>query len=470
MKKVFLDNLPKKSDKVFDWTKSIGYIVNFIYEDIEDEVTIINYDKIKSYLTILYKNDTFNIHVTQFKNAKFGSFLGKYTSNFKKEIGESIKDDKRDLVITDREYRMDKKGQKEKWYKYTCNKCGWTEGWIVEGALLGQGVGCSCCAGRTAVLGINTIWDTHKWLVDDFGLDEEFAKTHTYGTGDKGTFRCKHCGEICVDYISYVVKRGNVNCKRCSDAVSYPEKFIFNTLTQLNIEFKTQLSKTTFEWCDKYRYDFYIPSLNMIIEAHGEQHYIQTRRKNARTLQEEQENDKLKEQLAKENGIKHYIVIDCRESTLNWMKNNIINSKLNELFDLSKVDWNQCQEYTLKNIAKEVCDYWNNKEEWESATDLGVIFKKDRHTISKFLKRGSELGWCNYDPKEELRKGRKRNNPKRKPIKVYKDGVFIQEFESSIVLEKNSLKVFGVFLNSKNVSAVLNGRRKHHKGFTFSFV
>ena len=80
------------------------------------------------------------------------------------------------------------------------------------------------------------------------------------------------------------------------------------------------------------------------------------------------------------------------------------------------------------------------------------------------------MGWCNYDPKEELRKGRKRNNPKRKPIKVYKDGVFIQEFESSIVLEKNSLKVFGVFLNSKNVSAVLNGRRKHHKGFTFSFV
>ena len=52
---------------------------------------------------------------------------------FKYEINTRFRDEKRDITITDKEYRpiIKKNGKKEniKWYKYTCNKCGWTYGY-----------------------------------------------------------------------------------------------------------------------------------------------------------------------------------------------------------------------------------------------------------------------------------------------------------------------------------------------------
>ena len=48
-----------------------------------------------------------------------------------------------------------------------------------------------------------------------------------------------------------------------------------NVLNYLNIDFKTQVSKNTFNWCKNYRYDFYFELNNekYIIETHGGQHY-----------------------------------------------------------------------------------------------------------------------------------------------------------------------------------------------------
>lgn len=65
MRKVFLDDLPKKygfganKDKlVIDWKKSIGYKVKFIYNDIEDEFEIIGYDH---KVNIVYKNNIYKV-------------------------------------------------------------------------------------------------------------------------------------------------------------------------------------------------------------------------------------------------------------------------------------------------------------------------------------------------------------------------------------------------------------------------
>lgn len=465
-KEVNYNMLPKDKNGGISWKNSIGYKVPFFYDEVEGEIEIVGYNNGK--LTVKYLNkEPMSISYSSFLKCNIGKILGKITNEFKVEIGQVFKDDKRDIVVTGRDKIPNKKGKLYKWYKYTCNVCGWTEGWMVEGALIRQKIGCSCCYGRTTVLGINTIWDTHKWLVDDFGLDEEFAKTHTYGTRDKGMFTCKDCGQSRYKNIFSVIKTKSIGCT-CGDGKSYPEKFISCMLNQCELEFITQYFE---EWSNNRYYDFYIPKYNMIIETHGEQHYIQTHRNGGRTLEEEQRNDRLKEKLAKENGIKNYIVIDCRESDLEYIKNSILNSKLNELFDLSKINWNKCEEFALKNVVKEVCEYWNQKEDWETTVDLGNIFNKDRHTIRTYLKRGSKLGWCNYLAMEEERKRNiKGGIAHGKPIEVFKEGVYLKTFPSAKELENQSLETFGTFLNSKNVSAVLNGRRKHHKGFTFSFV
>lgn len=52
--------------------------------------------------------------------------------------------------------------------------------------------------------------------------------------------------------------------------------------------------------------------------------------------------DEDKEFIAKQNGILEYIVIDCRYSNYEWIKNSILASKLNQIFNLKK--------YRLRNV------------------------------------------------------------------------------------------------------------------------
>ena len=176
-KKIFLENLPKKKYKDkenIDWSNSIGYKIRFIYEDIKDEFEIIEYDKKYQKLKIKYNDNEYCILIGNLKKCKLGNILNKHTYNFKIEIGQTFKDNKRDLIIIDRKYkrkeRKDGKIENKKWYKYHCNKCGFDCGkhyslkdkqykdelWIREDHLL-HGVGCSCCENIIVVKNINDI-------------------------------------------------------------------------------------------------------------------------------------------------------------------------------------------------------------------------------------------------------------------------------------------------------------------------
>lgn len=428
-------------------------------------------------ISIKFKDKIYRINSSNFLKGKIGVIVGVFSSEFKIEIGQIFKDNKRDLTIIDRKVIKGKNGQLLKYYKYKCNKCGFdcgehykkgkfnNEFWIIESAILTKTTGCSCCclAPKIVVPYINSMWKTDYWMVE-LGVDEEWAKTHTANSEQNALCKCPNCGNLVNKKCCRIFTNKTISCKKCGDGISYPEKFIYSTLKQLNLGFTTQLSKTTFKWCDKYKYDFYIPSLNCIIEAHGEQHYRENNR--GRTLQEEQENDKIKRELALNNGIEHYIILDCRYSELDYIKNSILNSKLNKLFDLSKIDWFKCEEFALRNIIKEVCSYWNDKEEWETTADLEKIFGLTRFTIIKYLKNGKKLGWCNYDPKEEMRKNAI-NNSKNKchPVIVYKNNKLMGVFESGSDLERKSKELFGVKLTKSGIAQACRGEINTYKGF-----
>ena len=98
-----LDNLPMKG-KLIDWKNSIGYNVYFEYEDVKGYVKIIDYKD--SYLKIKFYNNEIEIFTGAFLNVSFGKLLNKQTGNFKINIGDKFKDDKRDIEIIDREIRM----------------------------------------------------------------------------------------------------------------------------------------------------------------------------------------------------------------------------------------------------------------------------------------------------------------------------------------------------------------------------
>ena len=491
MRKVFLEKLPRKYGKgankdklVIDWKNSIGYKVKFVYDDIEGEIEILDYNSKSQKLTIKYNNKIKPITSGCFVKCSLGDILVKITSDFKIEIGTIFKDEKRDITIIDRkieevkkENKKYKKGYtilKRKWYKYKCNK-DFNEDWVEESLLL-RGKGCSKCAGRYT----DNMWNTHRELCEQLGVPKEIAETVTAGSNKPITFNCK-CGNEVTINPNKITTYKSIGCKKCSDRSSYPEKFMFNVLTQLEINFIWQLTKGTFKWCDKYRYDFYFEYNNekYIIETNGKQHYKECSR--GRSLEEEQENDKLKYELAIQNGInpENYIVIDCRYSELDFIKQNILDSRLNEIFDLSYMDWNECEKFALKNIIKEVCDYWEkhkiNNIYDITTVDLSRIFNLNRHTIREYLKKGVEFGWCKYDPKEEeikrINKTSKTNRLKlSKPILMYdKEMNFIGEYESGSWLEKNSINLFGIKLFSGHISRVARGEKPQYKGYIFKY-
>lgn len=472
MRKVFLDDLPRKSGSgankgkdVVDWLNSIGCVVKFIYDEIEDEIKIIDYDSKTQYLKIKYKDvGEFKIITYGLQRCSLGKLLKKWNGDYRFEINDILKDDKRDLTIIDREKRFNTR--EFKYYRCKCSVCGYDSNWIEEHHLIGLNRGCSCCANKTVVEGINDIPTTAPWMVKYFqgGYDE--AKRYTKSSSKKVKLMCPYCTELHYTSIQDLYSAKKLKCY-CQDGISYPEKFVFSLLKQLNVNFITQLSKRNFEWCGKYYYDFYIPDYSIIIETHGIQHY----RENSnfkQSLLEVKENDRIKKELALKNNIKEdrYIILDCQESNLDYIKNSILNSNILNILGNRFVDFKKCDLYGIKNICKEVCDYWNNKKEAETTIDLAGIFNIDRQTIIGYLKKGDEIGWCNYNPKEEMSKNCKNNTMKK--VYIYKNNILIKSYDSVKEAGEKSYE-YGLEISPKMISYYINVRKGIKKEYLFSY-
>ena len=479
-KEISLDVLPRKNERVIDWSNSIGVPIKGFYDNVDFVVEIKSYNSQTSYLEIEYEGKIYPIHTGNFKNCQFGKIFGKITGEFKIEIGEIFKDEKRDITIVDREYRLDEKGQKWKWYNCKCNKCDYKH-WIVEPSILTQKTGCPRCCPNSLVVteDYNSIVATDPWMVKYFQGGYEEAKEYSRGSHAKVYPICPDCGKIKDKSVPiYTIYRTkSIGCV-CGEGISYPEKLITSMLGQLDIEFQTQLTSKNLAWCDKYKYDFYIPSLNMIIETHGEQHYKQTTRKGARTLEQEQENDRLKKELALSNGIEHYVVIDCRKSIMGWIKEKVLKSELSNIFNLLIVDWKKCEKFALSNLVKEVCEYYNENKHM-TTSEVGEVFGLTKTTIRKYLIKGNGLGWCHYDTKENKGKAKEKTietNRKAlsKEVAVIKDDEEIMRFSSLRELNDCSLEKLGIKLSSSQVCIRLNPKHKKYgelyKGFTFKYV
>lgn len=238
-------------------------------------------------------------------------------------------------------------------------------------------------------------------------------------------FKCLNCDTISNrKYSLNQITKYKYSCKICNDGLSIPEKIINNIFKQLDIKAKHQLSKKDFNWCNIYLYDFYIKHLNMIIETHGKQHYEECSL-TKRTLEEEKMNDLFKYKCAK-GHVDNYIIIDCRYSTLEWLKENII-KELGEYFDLSNINWELAWEQSQKSKCIEAWELWNNGI--HSTVEIGKILNLNYTTILKYLKNGVKCNKCNYTKEEarrveDLKRSGKNNYLARKIICITTNEIF----------------------------------------------
>lgn len=266
-----------------------------------------------------------------------------------------------------------------------------------------KGSGCPYCSGNKILKGFNDLWTTNPEIASMLA-DKNIGYDISKFTHSKFDFICPNCGNIINKPVKNVTLYG-LNCSICSDNVSYPEKFISNMLTQLKLDYV--YDKST-KWSNKKRYDFYIESLSIIIECHGEQHYTNINQWHSDSNKQFY-NDDYKMKLAIENGIKYYIQLDCRISDMDYIKNSILNSDLKNIIDLSDVDWNKCNvESQESNVAK-VMNLWNNGT--KNVSEISDIVGISKKTVRKYLNNMTKVGLCDYDGKEQQKLSALRNSP-----------------------------------------------------------
>lgn len=314
-----------------------------------------------------------------------------------------------------------------------------------------RGFGCPCCAGK--VIGPapeykNSIWaSTYREHFSKY-LSDDQMKQYMPKSNQKIGINCPYCGFYKQVIISVLANNG-MGCK-CSDGISYPNKFIYSVLDQLNIDYQPEYSDT---WTDDRVYDIYCESLRLIIENHGPQHY-ENCSLTERTLQEEQENDKYKQYLALQNGVDHYVVLDCRHSEEEWIKNSLMSSILPRLLKFNEVDidWKQASLFAIKNLAAQAACLYNGGLNVKS---ISVKLHAGQSTVTKWLNKMTKIGLCNYNGRNEK-------------VKAFSKKILCVELNQIFQSITEAARYFGVSI--QNISRCLHGHSKTACGYHWQYV
>lgn len=261
--------------------------------------------------------------------------------------------------------------------------------------ILNGGCRCpQCTLNNRTIIGVNDMWTTAPELARCLENPEDGYK-YPKSSKERVNFICPNCGSLLKDrIIHHTYYNGGLKCPYCSDGMSIPNKFMSQILQFCGIDYKPEC---IFNWAKNKRYDFYLPVHNAILEIMGGQHYQENNfiSKQGRTLKEEQNNDIIKYNLAKTNGISNYYQIDFRHSDLDYMKNKLIDSNLFSLLDIciESIDFEKCYKSSLKSRVFEAIDYWNKGLK---VNDIYPIMKVSNVTVINYLNQGNKLGLCNY--------------------------------------------------------------------------
>jgi hypothetical protein len=333
--------------------------------------------------------------------------------------------------------------------------------WNAKATHILSGHGCPYCTGKSVLRGFNDMWTTAPEVARLLANPEDGYK-YTRSSQEKVAFRCPDCGDISCKRISNVYHQG-WHCQKCSDGISYPNKFVRAFLSQLpvdNIDYEYSP-----DWAKPYFYDDYFEynGTKYLVEADGEQHY-RKRDFFDKTLEERFAIDNKKTNLAIENGF-ILIRIDCSESTMEFMKNSICNSMFNDIFDLQNIDWMLCETKSHKNIIKEVSFAYENIT--KDMAKLTRMFGIAENTICSYLKTGYKCGWCSYTIEQSKRVSGLKNM---RPFVVIDNvGDIIHYFNGT----NKDLSLLGNLFNNEFLNkCIKNSCRLHkpYKGINFRYA
>ena len=324
-----------------------------------------------------------------------------------------------------------------------------------------NGTDCPYCSGHKVWRGFNDVWTVNP-VIAEMLLNPEDGYKYTQSSNVKVDWKCLSCENIIKNKQMNEINQRGLSCPKCSDGVSFGEKFIYNLLKEAGIKFEFDVAQ---EWSQGKRFDFYFEykEKRYIVEAHGVQHYGRGFEgfEEGVTLKEQQSSDSLKEKLANENGIESYIIIDCRRSTVEWISHGILNSDIIKIAE--NVDFKKIGQLATNSFVKKVCNLWSSGI--HSVPELREIMNMSRNTVVSYLKKGAEIGWCDYCPKEAMKdSGRRAGTLKRKPVvQLDKELKFMQQWDSRLEAGKS------LDINKCSISNACTGITKTAGGFKWMY-
>lgn len=276
-----------------------------------------------------------------------------------------------------------------------CLKCG--DRWMKSPSQLLLGKKCDSCFGQGIILGSNDLESQRPDIASKL-KDPLEATKYSVGSNKKAWFVCPNCGEEQYCKVQDVCNKG-LNCHRCSDGFSYPNKFMYNILRQLNVEFDTEYSP---EWIGKMKFDFLISLENRkyIIEMDGDFHYRNPYKK-GNTIEETRRIDAYKDHMAEMNGItvvRINCVYDNIQNRFNSIRESVQKSQISEVFDLSQIDWDLCNQLSIGSRLLEACNLWNSNI--KDIDHIANMMKVSYLTVLRYIQTGAKCGICSYDKKE----------------------------------------------------------------------
>lgn len=385
MRKIDLSSLPRGGgtgvggDNI-NWKKSVGYSIDFIFDDISGIIVISEYIK-GTKIKIIYDDNEYVTDYPSLSKCCLSKILGLVTDDFRYKISDVVNN----YEIVNTYYRLSSDNKKFKHYKVKClvcdTICSGSEYSIIKGSCI-----CHICNGKSVKIGFNDLWTTNP-EISKLLLRSDDGYKYKNTSKSKVKFLCEDCGSTYTKSVIKAISRG-LKCSVCGDGVSFPEKILYSVLTESKLDFKKQMS---FAWSDNKRYDAYLKTENILIEIHGRQHYISNQTW-GNSIFAQAENDRHKEQMALENGIE-LITIDARQSEFEFIKGNIINA-LSRFIDFDLINWEKCSTYIYSNgRKKKIFQMFND------GYDLDTISKQTSYHIAvveKFLRNGDKMGKCKF--------------------------------------------------------------------------
>lgn len=279
-----------------------------------------------------------------------------------------------------------------------------------------SGSRCYCEANtmNRLISGVNDINTARPDLVKFLhNPDDSYKYTMSY----KGKIKwdCPECNNT-FEEAPCNISTNKLSCPFCSDGISYPNKFIFNSLHQIEYDLDFLEREYNPNWCvynfkniKKHGiYDIYfgINNKQYIVEmdggiGHGNKAHTNSKYSKYDLI----EIDKIKDKLAEEHNI-HVIRIDCNYKTDDkylFILNNVINSELKDILDLSKINFDLSNKISTSSIIVKAGELWN---QGLTAGEIRNKLKIGEGTVTSYLKKARKIGICDYSTKKSNKRSR----------------------------------------------------------------